>query len=298
MTSNAVFDIINERIIARLDEGVVPWRKPWSGPAFAPRSLDGRPYGGINAFFLASLGYSDPRFATFKRVNQLGGKVVKGSKGYPVVFWKRLSVTDTDPTTGETRQKNVPLLRYFTVFNVEQTTGLNLKALPVTVFDRVAAAESIVSGMPNPPLIGFNGGDRAYYLPSIDAIHIPGIQQFSTPEGYYATLFHELGHSTGHETRLNRTGVVGFDHFGSERYAREELVAEFTAAFLMGECGIEAGAIDNLAAYIAGWKARITEDPRCLVVAAGYAQRAANLILGRTYEDETESEVVPAASQG
>lgn len=296
MTANAstkVFDIINERILARLNEGVVPWRKPWSGPAYHPRSIDGRPYGGINAFLLGSLGFEDPRFATFKRINQLGGRVAKGQKGFPVVYWQRRTRTETDPNTGEEREVTRPVLLYFTVFNVAaQTTGVALKPLALGVApDPVEAAESIVAGMPNPPLIGWNGGDRAYYTPALDAINIPARRQFGTAVGYYETLFHELGHSTGHETRLNRQGIAGFDHFGSERYAREELVAEFTAAFLMGEAGIESGAIDNVAAYIDGWKRRIAEDPRCLVVAAGAAQRAANHILGRSYDDEHESEV-------
>jgi antirestriction protein ArdC len=288
MTSNAVFDVINDRILAKLDEGVVPWRKPWNGPASAPRSVDGRTYSGINAFFLACLGYADPRFLTFKKALELGGRVRRGEKGYPVVFWKQLSVTQTDEETGEERTKRIPMLRYFTVFNVAQCDGINVPALPPVAVgaNPIEAAEAIVANMPNPPAIGWDGGNRAYYSPAMDAVSLPERTQFTSDHGYYETAFHELGHSTGHPSRLNREGIERFDHFGSERYAREELVAEFTAAFLMGEAGIEAQAIDNLAAYIASWKQRITEDPRCLVVAAGKAQKAADYILGRFVAEE------------
>lgn len=287
MSSTAVFDVINDRILAKLSEGVVPWRKPWAGAASAPRSVDGRLYGGINAFFLACLGYSDPRFLTFKKALSLGGRVRKGEKGYPVVFWKMLSVEQTDENTGETRNKRIPVLRYYTVFNVAQCDGITVPALPERVTpDPVETAESIVANMPNPPRFGWDGSDRAYYSPAMDSISMPDRSHFTSTWGYYETKFHEMGHSTGHTSRLNRDGIEGFDHFGSDRYAREELVAEFTAAFLIGEAGGEEVPVDNLAAYIASWQQRIAEDPKVLVVAAGRAQKAANYILGRTVEEQ------------
>ena len=293
MASTAVFDVINDRILAKLDEGIIPWRKPWVGVNHAPRSIDGRIYGGINAFWLACQGFADPRFLTYKRALALGGKVRKGEKGFPVVFWKRLAV-QSENEAGETVTKMVPMLRYYTVFNVSQCDGLNVPEwAPVPLpneAEAVEAAESIIANMPNPPRIGHDGGNRAYYTPAIDAISIPPVEAFTSTVGYYETKMHELTHSTGHRSRLNREGIEGFDHFGSDKYAREELVAEFGAAFLMAEAGLPMDDVDNLAAYIANWKTRIADDPRALVVAAGKAQKAANYVLGRSFEEQQQEQ--------
>ena len=300
-----VFDVINDRIIKMLDEGIVPWRKPWTTrPGIKlgnrPRNVDGRPYSGLNAFFLNCLGYSDPRFLTYKKAESMGGMVRKGEHGVPVVFWKQLVIEVEDPNTGEKKKKRVPMLRYFTVFNVEQCDGLTLPALPTTssddeldtVYDEnlvLNTLQDLQDGMPNPPRISHVEQDRAYYTPAVDAITLPKVKQFASVEGYAETLCHELSHSTGHKTRLNRDGIDNLDHFGSDRYAREELVAEFGAAFLMASLGIETpDSIDNMAAYVAGWKQRIKEDPKALVVAAGRGEKAAQYILGEAQPVEEE----------
>lgn len=300
-TPTAVFDVINDRIVRMLDEGIVPWRKPWragTGEGSRPRNVDGRPYSGINAFHLSLLGYSDPRWLTYKKATELGGSVRKGEKGAPVVFWKQL-VIETENDNGETVKKRVPMLRYFTVFNVEQCDGLTVKPLPAApVAEPVEGADTILAlldtlqdTMPNHPTIKHDGGDRAYYTPATDTIHLPKVESFHTPQGFAETATHELTHSTGHPSRLNREGVAGFDHFGSDQYAREELVAEFGAAFVMAELGIETPeSTENLAAYIAGWKSRIAEDPKVLVVAAGRGEKAADYILGKSQPAEVEQD--------
>jgi antirestriction protein ArdC len=295
MASNptAVFDVINDRIIKMLDEGIIPWKKPWAGSSNAPRNLDGRPYSGINAFFLHLAGYSDPRFLTYKKAVELGGMVRKGEKGWPVVFWKQLNIKERQDD-GTEKTKRVPLLRYFTVFNVEQCDGLDIKPLVLSAptegdHEADAAIAAIVAGMPNPPTISHDGGDRAYYIPASDGIHLPKVGAFISGPAYADTLFHELGHSTGHKSRLNREGIEGFDHFGSDKYAREELVAEFASAFLMAEAGLSTEDTEsNTASYIASWRTRIKEDPKLLVVAAGRGQKAADYILGKVKEEEQE----------
>jgi antirestriction protein ArdC len=300
LSRNAVYDIVVERITAMLDSGVVPWRKPWKGGgANAPRNLDGRRYSGINAFLLGALGYADPRFLTYKKASELGGKVTPGEKGYPVFFWKQLTITETDETTGKTKQKRIPLLRYFTVFNVAQVEGVEFKALPAAPVapDPVKAAEDILEGMPSRPTIRYDQHDRAYYVPATDTVHVPPRSSFTSVEGMYETLFHEVcGHATGHASRLNREGITGFDHFGSDQYGREELVAHFTVAFLMGEIGMEAEALPNIAAYIGNWKSAIAADPKVLVWAAGRAQKAADYVLNRLPAESVEPEAVAVAA--
>lgn len=280
--STAVYEVITDRIVRLLDEGTVPWRKPWRA-ADMPRSIRGRAYRGINLWLLLHRGFSDPRWLTFKQAQQLGGRVRPGQKGTPVVLWKPLMVADPNDST---RQKKVLLLRYYTVFNVEQCDGLTLPAIKVTETKGKPseAADAIMAGYLNTdrgPRFDHLGGDRAYYSPVMDSISIPAKDTFDSTDGYYATVFHEMGHSTGHEERLNRKGITGFDHFGSGQYAKEELVAEMTAAFLAGETGLDPAVLDNTAAYIASWKRALTDDPKLVVSAAAQAQKAADLILGR-----------------
>lgn len=282
-----VYEVITDRIVSALDAGIVPWRQPWRAASDMPRNLRGRAYRGINVWLLLmaarAKGYGDPRWLTFKQSTELGGRVKRGEKGMPVVLWKPTKVEERDPNTGQTREKTVPLIRYYTVFNVAQCEDIAVAplAVPTNEVDPIEACEAIVAAYPGGPTILHDGGNRAYYLPATDAVHLPRVESFSSSEGYYATKFHELGHSTGHESRLARQGITSFDHFGSGRYAREELVAEMTAAFLAGEAGIAPAVVDNTVAYIQNWRQVLTDDPRAVVTAAAQAQKAADLVLGR-----------------
>lgn len=296
-TRSTVYEVITDHIIRQLEAGVVPWRKPWSARTDMPRSIHGRPYRGINVFLTLLRGYSDPRWLTFKQAQERGGRVRKGEKGTPLVLWKTTTVREQDPDTGETREKQVPFARYFTVFNVEQCDGLNVEPwrpapaeVPATVIE---TAQAIIDGMPNAPELRYDGGDRAYYVPATDVIHLPRRSTFRTQEEFYSTAFHEMGHSTGHRSRCNRAGVAEFDHFGSDRYGREELVAEMTAAFLCGEADIAPATIGNNAAYIGSWLRSLREDSRAVVIAAAQAQKAADYILNR--QQASEEPVAAAA---
>jgi len=223
--------------------------------------------------------FDDNRWATFKQIKDHDGHVRRGEKGTPVVFWKTIDIEDKDDTT---KIKTVWFLRYFTVFNVTQADGLDLPAVETTgpTFDPVEAAEHIVANMPNRPHMDHNGGDRAYYIPRLDEVHLPPRSAFSGAEEYYSTAFHELGHSTGHESRLNRHGLeTGIAAFGSPVYSREELAAEFTSAFLCHASGIE-NTIENSTAYVQSWLKALKNDTRMAVVAASQAQRAADYITG------------------
>jgi antirestriction protein ArdC len=239
----------------------------------------------------------------------MGGKVKPGVKGTIVVFWKRIQIEEED---GE--KKVIPFLRYYTVFNVEQCDGLEDK-LPkkeevreTTEEEKAEAlseatilAQTIVDCMPKKPDIK-HGGGRACYSPSLDRVRMPEQKDFTGREEYYSVLFHELVHSTGHEDRLARKGVMGTDGswspFGSPSYAKEELVAEMGAAFLCGTVGIENKTIDNSAAYLQSWCDKLAEDPKLFVHAAAAAQRAADFILGRGNEAGKPSTDKPETTEG
>lgn len=283
-----VYSIITERMIALIDKGVNPWRKPWvSAGAEAPRNLaSGKPYRGINNLLLGMSGYEAPFWLTYRQAEERGGHVRKGEKSSLAVFWKLYQPGNAEPAEpsadGEPQAgRGRPVLRYYHVFNVEQCDGIAYAKPDVPTFahDPIPAAESIVGGMPCRPEIVHADNVRAWYRPDADKVNIPDASRFERAEEYYSVLFHELAHSTGHESRLGR--LVGKPAgFGSQAYGREELIAEMTSAYLCGKCGILDATADNSAAYLDGWRRAIKSDPRAVVVAAGAAQRAADYILG------------------
>jgi len=303
-----VYQVITDRILALMDKGIVPWRKGWVGGKNGnmPRNLTGRAYRGINVWLLASLGYTSPYFLTFKQAQKLGGRVKKGEKGMSVVLWQPFEKQVMDENSGKMVTKKWLSLRYYTVFNVEQTEGCKFPKkvvaslttgtadeTPVDPFDAIEAAEAIFDNWTGKPTVAFDGNDRAYYVPSEDIVHLPKKAQFRGSGEYYSTLFHELAHSTGHKSRLNRDQT---GYFGSHNYGVEELTAEFTAAFLNGMAGLEPEVIENNAAYINSWKTTIKADPKLVVTAAGRAQKAADLILGTTVAvEDTADEAEQAA---
>ena len=215
----------------------------------------------------------------------------KGEHGTPVVFWKWLDVEGERDEQG--KSKRVPLLRYYSVFNVAQCDGIDAPQAASTprLHTPIEAAERIVASMPLRPTIS-HGGERACYSPALDLVKMPEASTFKSAEDYHNVLFHELTHATGHESRLNRKGVSGSDGewsaFGSTPYAREELVAEMGAAFLCGQAGIVERTLDNSAAYVAGWLERLRNDARLVVTAAAQAQKAADYVLGVRHEASSE----------
>jgi antirestriction protein ArdC len=296
MSNTAAYEKVTAAIVEALQQGVVPWRKPWTG--IVPMNGEShRPYGGINSLVLGCAPYRDPRWLTWNGVQRLGGKVRKGERARPVVFWKLWE--QRDRTTGEVVER-VPLLRYFSVFNVEQCEGLALKPLsaliPTANHDPIAAAEAIIVNMPQRPVIE-HGHAQAWYRPSTDLVGMPDRARFHRVEAYYSTLYHELAHSTGHKSRLNREEVAAGSFFGSEDYSREELVAEFTAAFLGHHAGIDSTR-EQSAAYLGSWLRSLQNDVKMAVHAAGRAQRAADFILGVSGDDtdtptEPDADVTP-----
>jgi antirestriction protein ArdC len=276
-----IYEMITDKIIEQLEKGTVPWRMPWNGyvKGFPQNFTSKKDYRGINIFLLKLAMRSTPYWITYKQAKQLKGSVKKGEKGYPVIFWKFLETTDKE--TGE--KKNVPLLRYYTVFNLDQCEGIALPEIdqPETrEFSPIERVEKIINDMPNKPTINHNEA-RAFYRPAADLVNMPKKELFISDAEYYSTLFHELAHSTGHLSRLNRESEAKNHMFGSADYSKEELIAEMGAAFLCAESSIENETIENSAAYIAGWLSKLKNDKKILIQAAGKAQKATDYILDR-----------------
>jgi len=279
-TTNAtsVYDIITERIISLLEQGTVPWQKPWKVQSGMPRNLvSKKPYRGINAFLLHSMQYESPFWLTFKQAQEHGGKIRKGARACPVVFWKPIEIKDQK--TGEAEK--IPFLRYYHVFNLAQCEGLSVNNEAPA---EPTPAGQIVENMPQRPDIK-HGMNAAFYSPSVDTVGMPSRERFQIEAGYFATLFHELIHSTGHEKRLNRSTLLESSGFGSDPYCKEELIAEMGAAFLCGHAGIVEITLNNSAAYLDHWLKQLNEDKTLIVRAAAQAQKAADFILATTFNE-------------
>jgi len=282
-----VYEIITERILKQMEQGTIPWRKPWKSTlGEEPANLVSKQgYKGINRFLLGALPFKRPYYVTYKQASELGGHVKKGEHGCPIIFWKRSHYTKAHSDGTETEETGF-ILRYYTVFNVEQCEGLQgtlalMPHIPSTPFNAIESAEGIVQGYRSAPSIIHKAGDRACYSPIHDTVTMPEQSQFTSEAEYYSTLFHELTHSTGHATRLNRTTLTELSYFGDQNYSREELVAEMGAAFLCGHANIEnEAAIKNSAAYLDGWRKRLRSDSKAVILAAGQAQKAADHIIG------------------
>lgn len=288
-----VYSIVTERIVARLEAGEIPWRKPWVSSQNPPANLiaylqNKRTYQGINVWLTAAAGYSSPFWLTYKQAKDLGGNVKAGEKaGSIIVFFKSHEIEEIDENTG--LAKHIPVLRYYSVFNIAQCEGIDEYlpsehlTNPLVLFNPIESCEKIVANYRmNGPEIE-HGMTRAAYSPSRDKVILPQREAFYSPEEYYTTLFHELGHSTGHETRLNRdmTGM-----FGDHSYSKEELIAEFTAAYLANLTGIEHKTEENSAAYIQHWIKVLRDNKKYLVSAAAAAQKAANYIQGINAQEQ------------
>lgn len=276
--STKVYEIITQQILERIEKGEIPWRRPWIGGGLPKNLISKKEYAGINPFLLNLAGYASPHWLSYKQAQSLGGSVKKGEKGAIIIFWKQVKVKDDK--SKDDGEKAISMLRYYRVFNVEQCELPDNK-IPVTDinpnFQPIAACEKTVADMPNKPDIQHKE-QRAYYSAKEDYINMPKKETFVNPEFYYSALFHELGHSTRHETRLARK-LEGWTPFGSNEYSKEELVAEMTAAFLCGKHGIEQETIENSAAYIKSWIRRFKDKPKMVVEAASKAQKAVNYIM-------------------
>ena len=275
-----VYQIVTDRIIELLERGTAPWQMPWTQGGLPRNLLTNRQYRGINLWLLLSIGYEQNLFLTWEQLKSIGGSVKRGEKGQIVVFYKSVKKEEVDPNTEE-KERSIPLLRYFKVFNVSQCTGIPEHLLPNIEQQHVApieACEVIVKEMPNCPGIKHEK-QQAFYDINKDYVNMPKRRSFRSAEMYYSTLFHELVHATGHPSRLNRKTITEMAEFGSELYSQEELVAEIGTCYLNSHVGILNTQEANSAAYIQGWLEKLKNDKRFVVQASSYAQRATDYIL-------------------
>ena len=270
-----IYEEVTQRIISQMEQGVIPWRKPWAATGKAISRATGKPYSLLNQMLLAKPG----EYVTFNECRKAGGYVRKGEKSQIVVFWKWIDKEDEE--TGEIQQ--IPFLRYYNVFHVDQCEGISARHtadLPANPATADETAESIIADYVQREGVKLehHEGDAAYYQPAADRIVLPLLKQFTETAEYYGTAFHEMVHSTGHMKRLARLDTTA--NFGGEEYSKEELIAEIGAAALLNFCKLETPAsFTNSTAYIQNWLQVLKSDKRFIVSASGKAEKAVNLIL-------------------
>ncbi|RYU92859.1 ArdC family protein [Emticicia agri] len=279
LTPNDVYTRVTNRIIELLEQGVIPWRKPWQPNGMPKNLISKRPYTGINAMLLNSLDFTSNYFLTWNQLQDIGGKVKKGEKGALIIF--QTKVEKEVAKNGDVEIQRWPIVKYYTVFNVSQCVNIPDKFKEVIhepVENINLSCEQIIYGMPRRPNIYYQGY-QAYYSPKMDCIVMPKLDYFDSVTSFFNVLFHELIHSTGAIHRLARKSLCENTHFGSELYSFEELVAEIGSCYLMSIAGLGICDIANSAAYIQEWLGLLQNDNRFIIKAASQAQKAVEYIL-------------------
>lgn len=311
-TGKSTYEIITNIVIDLIEKSdLPPWQKPWSvnqsGERNFPMNYDSKKaYTGVNNFLLTMLmdlkKHDCPYFLTFKQVEKYKGRIIKGASSYPICFYTNdvyrdkvtqktiaRSVWEKLPQIQQTNYEPSFTLKYYNAFNAQDIQGIDFgdswKPRTLPVKEQIESCENIVKGMPNRPEIK-NGGDIAAYYPSLDIIKMPLINYFDKEQFYYAVLFHEIIHSTGSPSRLEREEKKKRKSFGDSFYAYEELIAEMGACYLCGEGGILYHNLKNSATYIKDWKTQVknylADDPKFFFKACADAQRGADYILGKS----------------
>jgi antirestriction protein ArdC len=275
-----VHEIITQQILDKLEAGIIPWKKPFNCP-YPQNLISKKEYKGINLLLLSLTSeFSSPYWLTFKQAKSLGGRVLKGQKSKIVIFYTDSfqSKKDKDTNDDEEKSNTYKVLRYYRVFNSQQIDLPKNKIPKLTADNKlepISLADSIIKNFRDKPTIKI--GSHPYYQPELDYVAMPDKNQFNSQPEYYQTLFHELAHSTGHHSRLNRFGANNV-RYASEAYSKEELVAELTASFLSQRVGIVSETIDNSASYISSWLRQLKNDPKMIIRASGKAQKASDYI--------------------
>ena len=297
MSQNNVYQMVTDRIVAQLEQGLIPWHKPWTGVGIedggAVNYVSRKPYSMLNQMLLGREG----EYLTFKQIKERGGSIKKGAKAGVVVFFTTTTYTKREEvqedgsteTVSVMKEHLMPVLKYYNVFHIDDCEGIESKikveedAGPK--ISPIDSAEKVLNGyVEREKELQFRNNiptDRAYYSPTLDLISVPMLSQYEIAEEYYSTTFHEAVHSTMPENRCNRKSEQKLAAFGSEDYSREELVAEIGSAMLCNNVGIDCEkAFKNSVAYIQGWLKKLKNDNRMIVWAASRAEKAAKYILG------------------
>lgn len=284
-----VYTIVTDRIIQLLEQGICPWRSPYRYGL--PRNIVSKQcYNGINSILLAGMGmyrqYKSHYWLTYNQAGNFGGKVRKGEHGCPIIYFNMRDYdTGAQDENGDPVIDKVPFIRYYTVFNLDQCENIDLDKAGVNVSnDAIVDAEQVIANMPNRPKMVSTNQSVAFYRRSDDTLNLPDINNFVSSDAYYSTAFHELVHSTGHESRLDRKSLRDLMSM-EERdraYSKEELIAELGSSMLSAHCNIlDEHILENNAAYCASWIKHLKEkdNKKLLVQAGAAAQKAINYIL-------------------
>lgn len=280
-----IYQQVTDKILDLMQKHGTNWAKPWkaSGSDFGmPYSVaTNKNYQGINIVLLWSAGYSDSRWGTFKAWQAKGASVKKGEKGTQIIYFSILDKTDEDG-----QKVKIPLLRASYVFNAQQCENVpEEKDAPKAI--STGSLEHVENFVKATGANIGHGGDRAYYMPSLDRIQMPHCSDFDADEFYYSTLLHELTHWTGHKSRLDRDQAHSF---GSAEYAYEELIAELGSTFLCAELGVENEPREDHAIYLNSWIRKLQDDKKAIVRAASAASKACRFLHGEATEYQSTEE--------
>lgn len=288
-----IYEEVTNKIISMLENGVAPWKCTWSKYGFARNYESGHIYTGINMLLMNCTSHPIPYFMTFKQAQKAGGHIKKGAKSEQIFYYNMIYKDEAGNklTQQEARtliDKGIKLqvssfLKYYNVFAIEDIKGIDftIDHVELKENEKIAYCEEIINNMVAPPQFKFVDSDRAFYSSELDLINMPDIKQFDSSQAYYATYFHELTHSTGHESRLARLGITDQKvKFGDSTYSKEELIAEMGASFLCAYANIDNNDVtENSAAYLQGWLKILKQDKKLIFKAAAEASKAVSLIL-------------------
>ena len=281
---NNVYEMVTERIIEQLENGVIPWQKPWTGTkSGAYNRVSRKPYSILNQMLLQHSG----EYATFKQWTEAGGHIRKGAKSEIVTFWK-IQLIEEEEEDGTKVKKQIPMLRYYHVFHISQVDGVEPKEkIELQELEPIEEAERVKREYMDREHLKIYEKitDKAFYTPTFDYIEIPCKEQYKNVEEFYSTLFHEMIHSTGYYKRLNRLESGASAGFGSETYSKEELTAEIGSAMILNRLGIETDrTFSNSTAYIQNWLQVLKNDNKFIVSASSKSEKAVKYIFNENTE--------------
>ena len=272
---NKVYQIITDRVISGLQQNF-KWTKNWTS-GLPKNFISNKEYRGVNLLLLSFNNYKSNLWLTFNQVKFKKGFVKKGEKSTPIIFWN-FKEFERDDGNGEKEKYTIPILRYYNVFNIEQT-NLEIPKKETNKIESIKECEIVIEEFKNKPEIK-HGGSKAYYSPEKDFIQLPNRNDFKNSGSYYEVLFHELTHSTGHDKRLSRD--LNGNFFGDKEYSKEELTAELGSSFLSAKCEIDSKELkENSQAYINSWIKVLGKNPKWIIEASSKAQKSTDYILNK-----------------
>ncbi len=289
-----VYTFVNDRTIAQLETGNVPWRKQWTKGGIPTNLATRHPFRGLNVMLLAMLGYERNLFITERQLKKIDGAIKPEERPHMLVSWN-VKTEDGEEKNGETtdaREYTGP--RYYYAYNISQCAGISREMVPDVELLPIATCEEIIESMPHPPLVKYKD-PKPYYDPTTDTVNMPKKSTFASEADYCSALLHQLVHSTGHHTRLRRSGLIEMPELGCDPFTLEELVAEIATCHLQSYAGILSDFVPS-PEYLHGWAEKFAQDKYLIFTAATLAQKAVDFILNMPEPDYAPEAVDEPAS--